>query len=542
MPSYLADAAIGLGLAKGGEAGTSARQADRADARARKEAGDQKLARLRATKPTDKDLSNLADIQSLEIENLKAENKSALRQNNERMTYSAFERYDASGEVRHLNTMLTDLKSSGSQLYQDTVRFDTLTEADKELMDKSGSFSNDMVLNDPNVKGSIVKATKADGTTELVNLDTIKSTTRYNVYADKSELDRQKAAQEVKVMDSLGYTDGSEASREAFRRAVDEVGDPKAAGFQEAYTKHYDKLKAAGPLRGGSKSNGLTEKEAEAERRVSMQGISPGEPGYNQAYSEAMSDINTEYSRPSPIRKQEAADEVRAQLDELDILGKPYTEMNLKERAKVEPLISKLESFSDAKLTTADKATLERINELTHLGDAASELTDEQTGLIDRVFRQVGKYISDNTEGVQQEAAYAAYRNTVRHALYGSVLTPGETKSFVEQFGSLGQQRGPILAQLKTSLEQVKSNYETLVQTNDPYVIAYRTGMTANELQDVTEALDERIDMVSDAMSGKSIRNTTTPPAQSTTTEQVNNTTLSDSDRQGLDAIRRSID
>jgi len=544
MANLLAQASTGLGLAQGSASVRSSQQADRADARARKEEGDQKLARLRATKLTDKDLSNKADIQSLELENLKAQQQQLLRANNAKATYTAFERFDATGEIRYINTMLSDFKKNGSTLYKDVIRLDRLTQDDAELIEQSGQVDQDILTGDGPASTSFMKATKADGSTIVVNLDKWKGGTDYKAYASTKELTRQKTAQEVLMLDSLGY-DSNPAGRDAFRRARNEVGrdvDPKSPEFQAAYDKYYDEAtdkKLAG--RRGSLSDGLTQAEAYAKRTIADQGIQPGSPGYNAAFNEAMDEYNTKFSRPSDIRKQEAADVVREQLNELDILGKPYTEMNLKERAKVEPLISKLEDFSDAKLTTADKATLQRINELTALGDASSELTDDQTGIIDRVFRGVAKYISNNTEGVEQEAAYAAYRNLTRNALFGATLPANEERSFVQQFGSLGQQRGPILAQLRTSLEQVRSQYETLVQTNDPYIIAYRTGMTSNELQDVLDALDERIELVDNTMSGRTIADPrANRPTQAATQQQAADTVLTDDVRNQLDALRAS--
>lgn len=546
MAALLANAVQGAGVATGAQKGFSAeREASRATARANKEVMDQKLRATKATRMTESDLQTVAETQSLEIQAALQKQQQLVRQNNKVRTFDAFDRYDNGGyETRHLNTMFTDLAKNGSKMFGDIARADKITEQDRELINNQGLLNAEEIINDPDVNASYVKTTTKDGKVEIRSLDDLKGATGYNDYASEKELARQKRETEITLMKSLGYAT-NELSREAFRRAAEEVRpdvDRNSPEFQEAYTKHYDALNAKSRVgrRGtGNGPNGenLTEKEAEAARRVGMQGLNPGEEGYDAAFSEAMSDINTEYSRPSTQRNLEAADEARVALDDMDFFDMEDT-TNLKDRAKIERHINKIEQSAGVEMTTADKATLERINELTHLGSAAGELTDDQTGLIDRVFRGVSKYISDNTEGVAQEAAYAGYRNVVRNALYGSVLTTNESKAFVEQFGSLGQQRGPILAQLSMSLQQLKSNYETLVATNDPYVIKHRTGKTSAELYDTINALDERIDMIGGVMSGKPVPSPdVNRPSQASTQAQAQDTVLTPDKRAQLDAI-----
>ena len=532
--SPYADAFIGAGHATGAAAALGPeRRAARAEARTRAEASKQELRRLRATKLSEEDLAGLKDEQTKAIQVLNAKQDQLLRKANERTTYEALRMYDKDPDVRHLNTWLRDLKSTGSKMFTHITRIDEISESDKTLMQQQ-QFDPDFILNNPDIRQNFVKLTKSDGTQEIQPLDKLKAGTRYNQYATQEELQSMQNRIQLMHVQATGYYDGTPKSVEAFRRAVAEVGSPDAAGFQEAYTKHYDSVEVG---RGSNRPENLTEKEAEATRRTRAQGHQEGTPEWDRAFSQNMSAINTEWNRPSRVRGPEAATGAEEALVELDYLDADPTDQ--KARLMAEPHIRMIEQAGGAELSEGQKTQLMRINELIHLGDITKDITDDETGVIDRVFRSVKKYISDDVEGVNRESAFAAYRNTVRHALYGSTLTTGETSSFKEQISGLGVQRGPLLAQMYTAMSQVQSDLQTIARLNNPWVVKHRLGMSQQELDRVLFAFEERIDMINEAMGNKPIKpdDVTTPVDK----EIEGQTILTPERKAGLDALRSSF-
>jgi len=503
-----ADSAIASGAAVAFNQGMSPeRMAQRSAAYATKEQRDQELRTLKATEPTSADRKTMADTQSLELQNALSQQSAMLRENNKLRTFDAYDRYDNGGyDVKHINQMLKDLEQSGSKMYGDIARVDKLTSEDIDLMDQAGINKNlqTEILNNPDSAASYVKITQKDGTTSFGDLDSLKSVTGYNDYASGKELHRQKMQREIEMLSAIGF-DTTPGARDAFRRTQAELPDidPKSSEFQELFSQYYDEAKLLN--RRYNRPENLTQDEAEATRRAraaTNMEPSPGNPIWDAAMSEAMSAINTETRRPSAIRKLEGASDAENELEEMGFWDMDFNQMSSRDRMKIEPKIREIEELGDAELDSEARKHLVRIKELTHLGDEASALTKEQTGLWDSLLFGVKKYIFDRVDDVEASAAYAAYRNVVRHALFGSVLTEGERTSFVQQFGSLSQQRGSILTQLKSSLGQLKSNYEAISDLEHPMVMEYRTGKTEIELENVIRALDDRIEMIDNISKG----------------------------------------
>ena len=126
-------------------------------------------------------------------------------------------------------------------------------------------------------------------------------------------------------------------------------------------------------------------------------------------------------------------------------------------------------------------------------------LTPEVTGALDTTLRNVKNYISDSTDSVDSvaaQSAYGAYRNTIRHALFGSALTETEVTAFNEAFGTLKQKYPAVLTQFKTSIMQLKSKLQTVADTNNPYIAKYYMGKSAEEVDIIIGRLDERLEML----------------------------------------------
>ena len=114
MSNTLANSFIATGQAKAWEAGMSPeRFAERSAAYANKEAQDQRLRALKETEPTEQDYKTMRDTQTLELQNALETQKEMMRDGNKSIIYNGYQRYDGDSDVKHINTMLEDLRNRG---------------------------------------------------------------------------------------------------------------------------------------------------------------------------------------------------------------------------------------------------------------------------------------------------------------------------------------------------------------------------------------------------------------------------------------------
>lgn len=164
--------------------------------------------------------------------------------------------------------------------------------------------------------------------------------------------------------------------------------------------------------------------------------------------------------------------------------------------------INKIERLEGTELSDADKKNITDIRALIALGDPAAKLTAGQTGLLDSNLKTVEKYLSDNVDGVAAKSAYAAFRNSVRNALFGSALTEHEIKAFNEAYGTLGQKLGPVLQTFETSLSQVQAKLDSTANLMNPLSAKVRLGADQTKIMAIRDALQARIDYIKGLQSG----------------------------------------
>lgn len=159
--------------------------------------------------------------------------------------------------------------------------------------------------------------------------------------------------------------------------------------------------------------------------------------------------------------------------------------------------IIKIERLQGTELSEADKKAITDIRQLISLGDPASQLTASQTGLIDSTIKGIEKYLSDEIGGKEASSAYAAFRNSVRNALFGSALTEAEIKAFNQAYGTIGQKLGPVLAMFQTSLTQVQARLDSVQNLMNPASAKVRLGADNEKLTQIRDALQARIEYIS---------------------------------------------
>jgi hypothetical protein len=169
--------------------------------------------------------------------------------------------------------------------------------------------------------------------------------------------------------------------------------------------------------------------------------------------------------------------------------------MSMTERARIyRDYISPLEDLRNFKLSTEDKRTVRNLRDLTALGNkAGTELTPDETGLIDSTLNNFKKYVFDEVGGKKATSSYETFRNIFRNALYGASLTQAEITAFNKASGTLGQQFQPVIAQLQVQMETIKSNLESIRDLNDPDIAHYYTGQSIEEIDNAIMAIEERL-------------------------------------------------
>jgi methyl-accepting chemotaxis protein len=188
--------------------------------------------------------------------------------------------------------------------------------------------------------------------------------------------------------------------------------------------------------------------------------------------------------------------ELRVGLDEMNWLESKPSEMSGTERAKVyRDYISPLEDLRNFKLSTEDKRTVRSLRNLTALGGTAgTELTPDETGLLDSTLNSFKKYIFDEVGGKKATASYETFRNVFRNALYGASLTKPEIESFNKAAGTLGQKFQPVMQQLQVQMSTIKNNLEAIRDLNDPDIAHYYTGQSIEQIDDAIAAIEDRMD------------------------------------------------
>ena len=375
----------------------------------------------------------------LKMQMLEAQTREALNQLAKKDTYEAFRAYNADGDVEHVNRAIQNNKVL-QQLYPDLARVDKVDiEGDAQLIKQAGLSPED--VNDPNFKHRYVKVVRKDGSKYLMDMHKLQAATGYLKHASREELDL--ALKKATLASKLR---GKSYAPSAYGKFVEDYKKYHPEASQEEIDAAY-----------GARERTAKQKDLEAAQAYTNKLLQEfgGEEGF----------FSTDFSKRENL-------------------------------TKAYKYISGIEQLEGIKFSEAEKKELNNIRQLIALGDPASKLTSQQTGLLDSMMHNVKKYVYDNVDGVEASSAYASFRNSVRNALFGSALTESEIKSFNEAFGTLKNQTGPVLQQFETALEQVKAKLDSIANMKNPYSAHVRLGADQAKLQKIANALQERIDYI----------------------------------------------
>ena len=143
---------IGLGITQGAKAiqqherGRATREAQQAEAQNRQKLSKMKMDEYEGNADTRESQNELQLAQN------RLETRKANQQHLKSVTFSAFDRYEADGDVRHLNMMLKDVKKNpiGARSGSTIARYDELTDTPqiRQLMQGAGYQDFDGILGD----------------------------------------------------------------------------------------------------------------------------------------------------------------------------------------------------------------------------------------------------------------------------------------------------------------------------------------------------------------------------------------------------------
>lgn len=387
-------------------------------------------------------------IEAQQMELLRQQNDSLLKENAKKALYESFNRYRVDGNTRHINTVIHSNKYL-KEAFPDFVSADKLhPEADKDLMHQNKLGEVDLA--DPNMQNRFLKITKPDGTKTVKDMVSIYGVTGYTQYLD--DVAMQKLLLQSQI--SKNFNAGSGGDEDSDGTAMQQNAAATAAARDrissgQGTSEDQEMVRFATNAQAGTSPAKADLAETATEKLVNMFG---GEDKF----------FETDFSDEKNFRKA-------------------YS------------MVTRIEQLEGSTLSAETKKELRNIAALNALGNPGAKLTTKETGYVDNLLMQAKKFVADDVEGVDATSAYAAFRNSIRHALYGSALTDAEIASFNEAFGTLKQQLGPVLQQFKTAISQVKSKLESIERMENPYTSRVRLGMDQENVSRVIEALDQRI-------------------------------------------------
>lgn len=478
--------------------------ADRASARLLKEQREQELANAKANR------ESTAELSARQIQAALQETKLAQAELARRTTFESFTKYNSDGDVRHLNNALNDLSrnSIGSRLFPNALRIDKLSPNDSEMLNRLGLSWAELEAN-PEVLQEFVKVTNKDGTQTLLAMEELYAGTGYTNYMTQQELDTQLKRAEIfqrtRMQSQATRTELERTAATMTRTQMPAGMNPEdwVEGQPEYDLAYIENLRKVRQEPRGSQ----TQREAEATRITAL--LNPddpewraGNPEYDTVYQEEFAKLTARDARTSTQKEltnaREIKETIRTKTQELGANSFFNIDFNVMEnRLAFEEDIQELMTLGNLELTTEDRRSLHHIKELLTLGDTAKDITPRETGFIDNIFRNVGRYVRDDVQGMDMRAAYTTFRNTLQHALFGSTLTAGEINNMLNQFGSLSQQRGPVLAQFQVALEQVRAKLESVASLGDSYVSHFYIGADQQKLDEIISAIDNSINEIS---------------------------------------------
>lgn len=402
-------------------------------------------------------------------------------------TDRAFDNYEQDGEVRHLNAFLAKAKQNpvGATNWSKWVTFDKLTQTPETeaILAQAGITEVDEFFANPELVKSKVMGIDAEGNRVMLDMNKLEQATGYASRTNAKTLTQLRQRAEIEEL-----LRGTQSAESQMILGIKE--EKPGRTWTEAVDIYYS-AKNQGKVTGSAKE------------RIAQEYL---DKGLASTYQDALNMASRDVASPTAASQDlEQADTVRAQLDEL--AGGDFLSADMGDPAiarKAGRYITELERLTGSELTTEDKRVVRQLKQLTALGfEAGTELTDEQTGIADSALRDFKALIGNAVGGSTGVAAYQTFRNTLIRAMSGATVTPSEEQSVTRALGTLKQQTGPVLNKLLVQLRDIKTQLQSIYNTNDEYVAQYYLGTSLDNIDNTIAAVDARVDMFRDVVRAK---------------------------------------
>lgn len=449
------------------------RESKRAQARSSQQLAKLKLQDYKSAAPLRK------SQQELELEQTRNELAKEQEVRLKSESFSAFDRYEANGDTKHLNNFLVSAKSNpADDMWSHWARFDPVVQnkQTEALLGQKGITDVDAYFSDPDLVKSKVMATAPDGSQTLIDLNMLYQFSGYTEHLGDEELEKQ--IRRAKLESLIAGPQTAETN------IIAQIAKEEGLSTLEASNKYLD-------LKGGTRAGSTLERVAKD--------IQTNNPGMSRLDALAEAKLIIE-PRTSTAKDVDLTSTAREELH--TIAGGDFYEADMsdvKQRRKMQHAMSTLMQSLDYKPKSEDKRTIRQLKSaFTLAGKAGEKLTDAETGLFDSLFVKVKKYVSDNVSGTEGTATYETFRNSMRRALSGLTVSTQENANFNKAAGTLGQQLGPVLQQLQVQVEDIKNNLQSSYDMEDEMIAHWQYGKSLDEIDQVIEALDQRIALFKD--------------------------------------------
>ena len=203
--------------------------------------------------------------------------------------------------------------------------------------------------------------------------------------------------------------------------------------------------------------------------------------------------FGSEKSKTTAVQRNfELAEEKRKQIDEL--MASEDFDTNSEKQEQVKIWAHEVLKLSDNTLSSREEKQLTELSEMLHRVKGASELTPEDTGLVDIFGINLSKYTNENNISNKQAMGdYAALANVIRHSLFGGALTNLEAEEFQKQMSSLNEKYGPVLSSLMNVIESIQNDFVHTGLMNDPVIAKVFLRSYTKEIEDVKTSISDAL-------------------------------------------------
>lgn len=478
-------------------------------------------------------------------------------------SYDAFTKYQADGDVRHLNNWLAASKNNpvASNITRGMVRLDAIqqTPETEKMLREVGIKDTKGLFEDPELSNSYVIGTTPDGKQTLVDMNRMFAGTGYTQFATDRDIaainSKSAILQQLRAGANMANI---KADSEIVGQVSEATGIPREEVFQmlreqpsanrtgsSAIERVAANLRSENPdlLYRDSLSQAvdlMTKDKPQAgtnEERFIQDYVNRNPSATREEALAAYRQTGRE-QRTTAQQNIEYTEEAKKGLDKMfggNFLDADLSTLDSKQQAEMANYVNRIEKVGGLELSADEKKQGRNIRRLLSLGKVTGEqLTPEQTGLLDSTLNYMKTYISDNVEGKDATIAYENFRAVARNALFGSQVSNADYKAFNKAFATLGQQTGPVLESLKVQLSMIRDDLQSMADLNDPYVTKARFGMTLEEADRTIDAIGERISILNRIAQGKPVGNIKLPSAQ---TEGIKVETTEDKVKPSLEEI-----